>query len=67
MSFFIHFPCSEVGGKWKHKEDVKVEHKIESENLKGRDHVEDLGVGRRVILEYISDFCGVEWVQARDH
>jgi hypothetical protein len=35
------------------------------ENLKGRDHLEDLGIDRRIILEWILrdiGWEGVEWI-----
>jgi hypothetical protein len=57
MSFSVHLPCSETTEKWERKEEMKIEHKIQSENLKGRDNVEDLDVAQ--------DFYGVCWIQAR--
>jgi hypothetical protein len=39
------------------------------ENLKGRDHLEDLGIDGKIILEWITGWEGVDWmhlVQDRD-
>jgi len=33
--------------------EMRNTYKISSENLKGRDHSEDLGVDRRIILEWM--------------
>jgi hypothetical protein len=33
--------------------DMRNAYKFWSENLKGRNHMEDLGIGRRIILEWI--------------
>jgi hypothetical protein len=34
------------------------------ENLKGKDHLEDLSIGRRIILEWILEIGweGVDWI-----
>jgi len=44
----------------------KMHMKFWSENLKGRDHLEDLGIGERIILEWIlkhMEWKGVDWME----
>jgi hypothetical protein len=52
----------EMGGACSPMGEMRNAYKTWTENLKGRDHVEDLGVGGRIILEVIlGNFSGKMW------
>jgi len=37
----------------KHMGEMEMQTKLWSENLKGRDHLEDIGIDEKIILEWI--------------
>jgi hypothetical protein len=54
ICLFVHLFLSEMAGSSSVHETVeKVCTKFWLENLKGRDHLEDIGVNRKIILEWI--------------